>query len=416
MPPTSSKGSAASTNKRHIEYPSTKGLPARVLVALIGSIFATGVNESVLSPLLPDVARSLDSNVNTAALAVSVYGLTVAVAALVLAPISDRFSRRMLMVGGLVVFSLSTMLCALAPTLLVLIVAQAVAGLAAGITIPAAYAYVGDEAPYAHRARILGLVMSGWAIALVIGVPMGAIVGQWLGWRWVFVPIAVGGILAAGMLTRVQERSSAQRAIANLDGTSGGMLETITAGLRARGVPTLIGVTLCLMFGFYGMYTYLGSFLRITFHLGSAGASGFLVVYGLGFATGPVTGFLADRVGKVRALVVALLALAVVLLVLPHADRFILLLLLLIWGALQSLAVTALTALISSRSTTHRGRILALYSFATHIGLMLGSALGGPLWSVGGYKAVGVACGIASIVGALLVLLIHDKLRTKRAC
>ncbi|MCL6625345.1 MFS transporter [Alicyclobacillus shizuokensis] len=160
-------------------------------VTLLIGIFAIGMDELVISPLLIDLSNTLHGSLNITVLAVSLYGLAIAISAPFMAPLGDPIPRRILMFGTLVTFIVASLICALASNIPVLLVGRALTGLAAGAFVPSAYAYVGDSVPVAQRGRVMGVVMSGWAVALVLGVPVGGWIGGQFGWRATFVSIAI---------------------------------------------------------------------------------------------------------------------------------------------------------------------------------------------------------------------------------
>ncbi len=82
-------------------------------------------------------------------------------------------------------------------------------------------------------------------------------------------------------------------------------MRTFRMGFQIPGVSSLIFVTFCDMFGFYGAYTFLGSFVRSSSHLGSDVAGGLVMAYGIGFAVSPVMGYFTDRFGRRRSLIIS---------------------------------------------------------------------------------------------------------------
>jgi MFS transporter, DHA1 family, inner membrane transport protein len=284
------------------------------------------------------------------------------------------------------------------------------AGLGAGVFLPATYAYVGDQVPYQYRAKTMGLVMSGWGVALVFGVPLGSVIGQYLNWHWSFLMVAAIGLLTTIALFQSLNPRSASVSTPKPATSSQHWRTELIAGFRVPGVPLLLVITFLLMFSFYGMYTYLGSFLRGSLGLSSAEVGGLIMMYGLGFGSGPLTGRLIDRFGKSRSLLLSLMGLVVLIAAFPHLKVAALFgLALLIWGLLNSFAVTSLTVLLSDRSTLYRGRILSLYSFSTYLGLTIGSALLGQIWQKFGYSAAGLTAAAAVAIAVVLQFKQHRR-------
>lgn len=373
-------------------------------VTLLIGIFAIGTDELVISPMLMDVSNTLHSSLRITVLAVSLYGLMIALTAPTVAPLCDRLSRRTVMLIALGGFVAASVVCATAQTLPALLVGRGLSGLAAGTFVPCAYAYVGDIVAFPHRGRVMGGAQSGWAAALVIGVPFGGWLCGQLGWRATFDVIALLGAIAMGMVfllpnVRVMSDHRTERIF---DRT---FMRNINMAVRTPGVLSLIFVTFCDMFGFYGAYTYFGSFVRYAWHYGPTAVAGLIMVYGIGLAFSPITGRLADRYGQHKLLLASLVTLTAVLIALPYTDSGVPLPLLvptlLLWGSAQSAALTTLSTLLSEVSEAQRGQVMGLYSSATNIAVALGSSVMGAVYTKWGYGVVGLLCGAVTLLGTM---------------
>ncbi|KAB2345302.1 MFS transporter [Actinomadura rudentiformis] len=367
----------------------------------MAGIFAVGSEELVVSPLLVDMAEAFDTTVAVMALSVSTYGIGTAVGALLFAPLGDRVSRRLTLLAGMAVFIVGTVLCALATGPGVFFTGRALAGLATGAFVPAAYAFVGDQIPFRHRGRAMGIVVSSWSLSLVLGVPVGAYIGQWTGWRWTFGVLSILGAFVMLVLLRTRDQRRPADGPPEAAGPAArGWTRSAARVLLLPRVAVYVLATFLNMLGFYGMYTFLGSALDYRFGIDSPLTSLMILLYGLGFATSFATGKWADDQGKERVLVGLLAGLVPALVVIPLVARWtpVLVLCLFLWGAMQSLVVTLLSTLLSECSHRHRGTVLAFYSLATNIAVALGAALLGPLFTAHGLSAVGWTCAGITLV------------------
>ena len=90
--------------------------------------------------------------------------------------------------------------CAAAPTVTALVAAQLVAGIAAGIAMPAIYASSAAIAPPGRESGTIGVVLTGWTLCMVAGVSLSAVIADLVHWRAVFVTVAVlAAIALAGL-------------------------------------------------------------------------------------------------------------------------------------------------------------------------------------------------------------------------
>jgi MFS transporter, DHA1 family, inner membrane transport protein len=385
----------------HAAAPLTGRSLAGATAALLLGVFAVGSEALVISPLLEDIASDLDVGIQRAGLAVSIYGLAVAVVAPAAGVVAHRVSRRGTVLLGLAIFSVAGILCAAAPTLGVLIAGRAGCGVGTGLFLPAAYAWVGDEVPYDRRARVMGRVIAGWALALVLGVPLGGLVGQIAGWREALAAMAALALAAAAIAVRLLPAGSGA---ARGPGRRPGFAET----LALPGVRVLLFVNLLDMLAFYGVYTYLGSFLREELDVQSGVAAAFILLYGLGVAVVSFNGRVLDRIGNERAVVLSLLGLTALFVTLPWLGPvpIVLGVALLLMGTQQATFLTGMTTLVTATATAEaRGTAVALMSSTTYIGVTVSAASMGPVFEGPGYRAVGAACAALALVAALVAAL-----------
>ncbi|MFL6978081.1 MFS transporter [Bacillus inaquosorum] len=383
--------------------------PLFLALALTMGVFAAGSEELVISPLLPDLAKAFNSDVSVLALSISIYGVMIFIGAPLLVPLGDKYSRELSLLAGLMIFIIGTVICALAQNIFFFFLGRALSGLAAGAFVPTAYAVVGDRVPYTYRGKVMGLIVSSWSLALIFGVPLGSFIGGVLHWRWTFWIFALMGVLVVLLILLEMRRHAEHK--------NNGKEEkeepagTFRDALKVPRVPVYITITFCNMIGFYGMYSFLGSYLQDVFTGGNTAAGLFIMIYGIGFSMSVITGKVADRIGKMRSLLIALGVISVLLACLAYAPASMILLIvsLFIWGLMQSLTVTLLSTILSDCSERHRGKIMAFYSLASNLAVTLGSALMGPVYVGYGYAAVGLICAAITVLGFVLSVFAYKK-------
>ena len=240
---------------------------------------------------------------------------------------------------------------------------------------------------------MMGRVVAGWAAALVLGVPLGGLIGEVTGWREALAALALLALIAAIVVARLLPVGSGGQRVAV------GERVGLRAALRVPGVRLLLVVNLLEMSAFYGVYTYLGSFIREELDVGSGIASAVILAYGCGVAAISLNARLLDRVGKARALTWSLLGLAVTFMALPWvaSPGALLVGVLVVTGVCQATFLTCMTTLITRTTETGRGSVVALMSSTTYVGVTLGAAAMGPIFSGPGYGVVG---GVGSGAGS----------------
>lgn len=369
----------------------------RQVAVLTAGIATIGSNALALSPILGDVAGALDVPAATVARAVTAYGGATALSALLLAPRIDRIGSRGALRLGLLCVALATLASALAPHWLALALSQALAGIGAGVALPATYAMATLIAPPHAQSRTLGWVLGGWSISLVAGVPAAALLADLGGWRLPFLvlaALAAAASLGARLLPRGEDGADAETA-------------SVPVLLRDPRVATLLLVCLSFMAAFYGVYTFVGEHARTALGL-SAGGTGLLVLaYGIGFGAAGLGDGLLDRLGPGRVLPSALLAVAVVyaLMVPAPAGLAPMLALAGLWGLANHAALNSLILLLSAARPQARGTLLGLNSAVTYLGVLVGTGAAAPVFDAAGFAPLAAAAALLTAAAALLARL-----------
>jgi len=377
----------------------------RKILLLAGSIAVIGANSLALSPIASAVAVSFPG-VDAAGVmkAAAAYGLATAASALMLAPAIDRIGQQTALVRALLALVAALALSAFAPNLLVLCLAQALAGLAAGCALPAIYALSAQVAEKGRESQTLGMVLTGWTASLVVGVSLSALVADFADWRFVFVGLSI----AAGGLA-VAVRRSRDLAIPAPSARSSSPL----TALRVRGMcPALLTVA-SYMTAFYGLYAYLGPHLTGVLRLSTASAGLAPAAYGIGFGIAAFVDRWLDRYGAAAAAPVAFLGLGLVYAALAAASAHaaILVAACLAWGFANHLGLNLIVGRLTALDPAQQGAIMGLYSAVTYLAVSAGAIFYQPL-----FERVGFAgCALTSagcIVSALAMSLVQARRRS----
>ncbi|NEN05164.1 DHA2 family efflux MFS transporter permease subunit [Diaminobutyricibacter tongyongensis] len=180
-----------------------KGNPRTVLIVAILASFVAFLDGSIVNVALPAITRDLGGGIETQQWVVDAYLLTLGSLILVAGSISDTFGRVGVLRAGLVIFGAASIVCAIAPTALVLIIARAVQGAGAALLVPSSLAMITATYAGAARAKAIGSWTAWTGLAFILGPLLGGFFVDALSWRYVFavnvLPIAVTLVL----LTRI---------------------------------------------------------------------------------------------------------------------------------------------------------------------------------------------------------------------
>ncbi|MFI8001687.1 Cmx/CmrA family chloramphenicol efflux MFS transporter [Streptomyces sp. NPDC086010] len=168
------------------------------------SVFALGTSEFMLSGLLPPIADDMNVSIPKAGLLISAFAIGMVVGAPLLAVATLRLPRRTTLIALISVFGLGQVAGALAPTYEVLFVSRVVSALACAGFWAVGAAVAIAMVPVNARAKAMAVMIGGLSIANVLGVPLGAFLGESLGWRSAFWAVgAASAVALAGVVTRI---------------------------------------------------------------------------------------------------------------------------------------------------------------------------------------------------------------------
>ncbi len=363
-----------------------------IILMLTAAIAIVGSNSLVLSPIAARVGASLGA-VDAAAVMVAsaAYGLATAVSALLLAPRADRIGLGLALRIALGALAVGLLLSAAAPTLFILIAGQALAGLAAGVALPATYGLAAEHAPRGRESETLGRVLTGWTISMVVGVSLAALIADALHWRVIFAAFAVG---SAGLALAPISHGQRQR------GTS-----PLTA-LQVPGIGPALLSCVAYMVAFYGLYAYLGAHLQERLGAGTAVTGLATLAYGIGFGLAAPLDRLIDRYGAARTAPAIFAGLSASYMAISLGSGLVTTTigLFLLLGIANHLGINLIVGRLTSLAPAQRGAIMGLYSAVTYLSMFAGTLAYRPIFTELGFAVcalVSAVCILPAIATAL---------------
>jgi DHA1 family bicyclomycin/chloramphenicol resistance-like MFS transporter len=183
------------------------------LTALLAALSAIGpLTTDMYLPSLPDIVRLLDATTAQGQLTISTYLVGFAVGQIVYGPVSDRYGRKPVLIGALVVYCLASLACALSSSIGMLIGARALQALGGCGGIVLARAIVRDLYAGARAGRELSLISSVMALAPVVAPIAGGLLQDGFGWRSVFLTLLVLGIIGIAVIWLLLPETLVRRA------------------------------------------------------------------------------------------------------------------------------------------------------------------------------------------------------------
>ncbi len=387
----------------------------RLLRTLSFATFLIFFQAYMIAPLIPRLSAAFGVSPQSIGLLVPAYMIPYGVSTLFYGLLSDRIGRMRIMLASLSAFAVLTFLTATARSASQMIFWRALTGLGASGVVPLALALIGALFPFEQRGRPLGWLFGAMAGGMAFGSTFGVILEPFVGWRLLFVAVAIA---AAALLGRL---ASFRDLLGEVPPGPHPTVGRVFSGYRdllasGRGARTYSYVLLNAVFH-SGVFTWLGVYFQKRYGLGEVGIGLALLGYGVpGFLLGPAIGRVADRWGR-RWLIPAGIAIAAVsaALLIPNtpvlAAAATVTALSLGYDMTQPLLAGIVTALGGQRS----GQAMGLNVFALFTGFGLGSLLFGQALRWGFPAALAIFSGVqllAALVGAALFHSERSKVQT----
>ncbi|MDG9681163.1 MFS transporter [Streptomyces sp. DH18] len=246
------------------------------------SVFALGTSEFMLSGLLPPIADDMNVSIPQAGLLISAFAIGMVVGAPLLAVATLRLPRRTTLIALISVFGLGQIAGALAPTYEILFVSRVLSALACAGFWAVGAAVAIAMVPVNSRARAMAVMIGGLSVANVLGVPLGAFLGEHFGWRSAFWAVgAASAVALVGVVTRIPHIPLPEKKPE---------LKRELAIYRDRQVWLAIVITALAAGGVFCAFSYLAPLLTDVAGLDSGWVPWILGLFGAGALIGTVIG------------------------------------------------------------------------------------------------------------------------------
>ncbi|RKW69496.1 Cmx/CmrA family chloramphenicol efflux MFS transporter [Galactobacter caseinivorans] len=268
-----------------------------VIFLLAVAVFAQGTSEFMLAGLLPAIAADLGIGIPQAGLLTSAFAVGMVVGAPLMAAISRRWSPRLALSGFLVIFILMHVLGALTDEFAVLLISRIVAALTNAGFLAVTLSTVSALVPQDRTARALAVILGGTTLALIAGVPGGAVLGSLFGWRsalWAVAIISVPALIAvviatpraAGSGSPVASGSAAAPGRAEASGTQAVRLTAELAVLRRGTLLFPLGLGALVNGATFCAFTYVAPVVTEAAQLPTGVVPLILAIFGVGSFAG----------------------------------------------------------------------------------------------------------------------------------
>ena len=376
------------------------GNPYLIIFALWLLVFAASSQVMIISPILPRISEQLGTPIEILGNLVTVYAVMVGLFAIIMGPLSDKIGRRKILLIGTGGISLFLFLHGFVTSFWDFLLVRALAGMAGGVLSGAAVAYVGDYFPYEKRGWANGWIMSGIAMGQILGIPLGTLLADIMGFRIPFV--LFGAIMALTYILILFKVPQPNVTLSTDRVTLKGSFEKYVILLK-RSEVRAVAFAYTLMFLSISVFVvYLPTWLEDTFGVsGKAIASLFFVGGIANVITGPIAGKISDRIGRKKIIIISCIGLSLVMILTTYVitDFWIAYVVFFLTMVLIAMRISPFQALSTELiKSDNRGSLMSLLVAIGQIGYGLGGSVAGPFYVQSGYIS-------NTIIGAAMILI-----------
>ena len=370
--------------------------------------FVVGMGVFVVIGIVAPIAEALKVSTADAGIVVTSYALAYALLSPIGAAMTGWLPRRTVLAGSLGLFCLGSLLSAVSTSLLMLAASRLIVALGAALYTPlSAGVAVAVTAPE-QRGRALAKVFAGMTMAQVVGVPLGSWLAFRFGWHAPFFLVAALAATCAAVLVLTIPR--------DIHVPAGSVASILTALANPR-LMAAVSFTATLMTAVYIVFTFFAPIIQASTGLNAGARSLDLGLFGLGAVGGNIMGgFLSDRVGPLRTLVLVCIAHMIMLplfAVMPW-NPWLLAVIVFVWSSFAWCFMPPQQSRLVAIAPATPALALALNAAMIYGGIAVGSVVGARLLAWQGLPVLGIAAGITAGL-ALIHLLVSERIARRPA-
>ncbi|MFB4166843.1 MFS transporter [Virgibacillus sp. JSM 102003] len=333
--------------------------------------FVVGMVELIIGGLLDLMAADLNVSLGQVGFLITIFSLIFAVGAPILLILTSSIERKRLTLISLVVFLLGNIVTFFSPTYTIVFIGRIISALSGSLLIILCLTIAPSIVHPKYRGRAIGIVSMGVSASIVLGIPVGLLLGNAFGWRAPFVLISVLTVFSIAGVFLLMER---------IDPKPSSPIKKQLATLKGRRIFFGQSITFLFIAGHTVLYAYLTPFVKMTMEVDGTWVSIIYMIFGIAAVSGGgVGGTLSDKLGPERTIMLTIVLFTLVIFSIPFTTFAlpVFITILVIWGMLSWTLAPATQSYLISLSPETSDIQQSLNNSALHLGIAFGSLVGG---------------------------------------
>lgn len=368
------------------------------LLGMTIAAFIFNTSEFMPIGLLTDIAQSFSITQTQAGAMITIYSWAVMLLSLPLMILASKYNLKKVLLTTLFLFGLGQAISAISMNFAILILGRLVVACAHAVFWSIASVIAVRLVNEDKREFAMSMIVTGTSVAMIAGLPLGRMIGLWMGWRITFLIVGIISILLLHFQTHC---------LPSLETTSAFTLYQLPTLLRNKQLITIYGISLLFASAYYTAYSYIEPFLSQVAILSNTTITLVLSLFGVAGIGGSILFSNFYNKNRKRFILVSLFSLTLVLFLLkPSAVSIITLLLMcIVWGTSSTafnVACQSETMLATDENTSSVA--MSIFSGIFNLGIGLGSFIGGQTINWINIQSIGYVAGIISILGIIFYI------------
>lgn len=368
------------------------------LIGMTIAAFIFNTSEFMPIGLLTDIAQTFSITQTQAGIMITIYSWAVMLLSLPLMILASKYNYKKILLVTLFLFGLGQAISAISMNFPILIIGRLIVACAHAVFWSIASVIAVRLVNEDKREFAMSMIVTGTSVAMIAGLPLGRMIGLWIGWRITFLIVGIISIILLLFQTHY---------FPSLETTAAFSLNQLPTLLRNRQLITIYGISLLFASAYYTAYSYIEPFLSQVANLSNNTITLVLSLFGVAGIGGSILFSNFYNKNRKRFILASLFSLTLVLFLLkPSAASMITLLLIcIVWGMSSTafnVACQSETMLATDENTSSVA--MSIFSGIFNLGIGLGSFIGGQTINLLNIQSIGYVAGIIAVLSIIFYI------------